>query len=138
MLGWTERPADFMEWKIRETPAYLAKYRVIERHDSIVGYVRTSPRRPASMDEVVAPAAGDFRAAVGLCEASRAHGFASVSWITAEEDARKFRRLGYTIDGPIGDVTMAVSLSHDIANPSLPGLFGGRSGRFVHYPTDDF
>jgi hypothetical protein len=63
---------------------------------------------------------------------------ATVNWITADEDVARFRRAGYSVDGPIPDATMALSLAKEIRTTELPQLFGGTSGRFVQYPTDDF
>jgi GNAT superfamily N-acetyltransferase len=138
MLGWTERPPEFLGWALRRNPDYLAKFRVILHDDDAVGYVRTRPQDGVTMEEVVAPAWRDFRAAVTLMESRHRRKLATVNWITAEEDARRFRRLGYSVDGPIPDATMALSLTRDARTDALPRLFGGSSGRFVQYPTEDF
>ena len=138
MLGWTERPERALEWAVIRTRDYLEKYRVVLRDGKPVGYLRTRPDDGITMEEVVAPNIQDFRAAVALMEPRAEAGIATVNWITARSDAARFRSLGYTIDGPFPDTTMAVSLVKDIRTTDLPRRFGGPSGKFVQYPTDDF
>jgi predicted acetyltransferase len=138
MLGWTERPKRALEWAVISTRDYLDKYRIVMRDDEAVGYLRTRPDDGITMEEVVAPNVRDFRAAVALIEAKASVGIATVNWITAESDAERFRSLGYILDGPFPDTTMAVSLVKDIRTTDLPRRFGGTSGKFVQYPTDDF
>ena len=138
MLGWTERPERALEWAVIRNREYLDKYRIVMRDTNAVGYLRTRPHDGITMEEVVAPDVQDFRAAVALMEAKAEAGIATVNWITARSDAARFRRLGYTIDGPFPDTTMAVSLVKDIRTTDLPRRFGGTSGKFVQYPTDDF
>ncbi len=138
MLGWTERAPDLLAWKVFAEPDYLSKYRVLTRGGATVGYLRTRPEEGVTLEEVVAPTASDFRAAVALAESTRSTGIATIDWITADEDANRFRRLGYVVDGPIPDATMALSLTKDVRTEELPTLFGGTSGRFVQYRTDDF
>lgn len=138
MLGWTERPGDLIAWKVFAEPSYLSKYRMVTKGGTTVGYLRTRPDDGVTMDEVVARSAQDFRAAVAVIESTARGGIATVDWITADEDVSRFRRLGYIIDGPIPDATMALSLTEDLRTAELPRLFGGTSGRFVQYRTDDF
>jgi GNAT superfamily N-acetyltransferase len=138
MLGWTERPSGLLTWKLFAEPGYLAKYRVLTRAGKTAAYLRTRPEDGVTLEEVVAPNESDFRAAVALIEPTAPGGIATVDWVTAEEDATRFRRLGYVVDGPIPDATMALALSRDFRTSDLPRLFGGTSGRFVQYRTDDF
>ncbi len=138
MLGWTERPEGALGWAVVRTRDYLEKYRVVIRDGEPVGYLRTRPNDGITMEEVVAPNVLDFRAAVALMEAKTQAGIATVNWITARSDAARFRSLGYTVDGPFPDTTMAVSLVKEIRTRDLPRRFGGTSGKFVQYPTDDF
>jgi GNAT superfamily N-acetyltransferase len=138
MLGWTERPAELLRWVLRENRDYLSKFQILLRDGKAVGYLRTRPDDGVTMEEVVAPDARDFRAAVALMESRLRRGMATVNWITADEDVARFRRAGYSVDGPIPDATMALSLAKEIRTTELPQLFGGTSGRFVQYPTDDF
>ena len=90
------------------------------------------------MEEVVVPAYRDFAAGVALMESRLRRGIATVNWITAAADVARFRKLGYSVDGPIPDTTMAIALTNDVRTDELPRLFGGTSGRFVQYPSDDF
>ncbi len=138
MLGWTERDPEQLAWALVQDPAYLSRYRVLTRNGLRVGYLRTRPADSVTMEEVIAPDVRDFRAAAVLMEARMRRGIATVNWITADEDASHFRELGYTVDGPIPDATMALSLTKELRTADLPRLFGGTSGKFVQYPTDDF
>jgi GNAT superfamily N-acetyltransferase len=138
MLGWTERSPDLLLWFLRANRAYLSKYRMLLREGQPVGYLRTRPDDGVTMEEVVVPGERDFRAAVALMEARVRRGMATVNWITAADDVARFRELGYTVDGPIPDTTMALPLSKEVRSTELSGLFGGTSGRFVQYSTDDF
>lgn len=138
MLGWTERPAELLTWVLQENRDYLSKYRILLGHGKAVGYLRTRPEDGVTMEEVVAPEPRDFRAAVALMESRLRHTMATVNWITADEDVARFRKAGYSVDGPIPDVTMALPLAKEIRTTELRRLFGGTSGRFVQYPTDDF
>ncbi len=138
MLGWTERPAKFLVWSLRRRPDYLERFRVLVRGGEVVAYLRTRPQEGVTMEEVVAPKFRDFRGAVTLMESRPRRDLVTVNWITAEEDAARFRRLGYSVDGPIPDTTMALSLTDELRTADLPRLFGGTTGRFVQYPTDDF
>ena len=138
MLGWTERPAELLQWVLRENRDYLSKYRVLLRQGKVVGYLRTRPDEGVTMEEVVVPGPRDFRAAVALMESRHRRGVATVNWITAADDVTRFRSLGYSVDGPIPDATMALSLTKEVRATDLRRLFGGTSGRFVQYPTDDF
>jgi len=138
MLGWTERDPEQLEWALVRDPNYLSKYRIVTREGQRVGYLRTRPDDAVTMEEVIARGVPDFRAAVGLMESRLRRGIATVNWITADGDVANFRHLGYTVDGPVPDATMALSLTNELRTDSLPRLFGGRSGRFVQYSTDDF
>ncbi|TLZ89138.1 MAG: GNAT family N-acetyltransferase [Methanobacteriota archaeon] len=138
MLGWTERPERALEWGVIRTRDYLEKYRIVLRDGQAVGYLRTRPHDGITMEEVVAPNPQDFRAAVALMEAKAETGIATVNWITARSDVTRFRSLGYTVDGPFPDTTMAVSLVKEIRTTDLARRFGGTTGKFVQYPTDDF
>lgn len=138
MLGWTERPEQSLAWALAKTHEYLDKYRIVLRDGDAVGYLRTRPGDGVTMEEVVAPNGRDFAAAVAIMEAKAKTGIATVNWITARADAHRFRRLGYSVDGPFPDTTMALSLVDEIRTAELPHLFGGTSGTFVQYPTDDF
>src|SRR2546428_13853821 len=90
------------------------------------------------MEEVVAPNAQDFRAAVALIEAKAEAGIATANWITAGSDAARFRNLGYTVEGPFPDTPMAVSIVKEIRTIDLPRPFGGSSGNFAPYPPTAF
>jgi predicted acetyltransferase len=138
MLGWTERPPELLRWVLRENRDYLSKYRILLHRGKAVGYLRTRPDDGVTMEEVIAPEPRDFQAAVTLMESRLRRGMVSVNWITAGEDVARFRKAGYTVDGPIPDNTMALSMTKEIRTTDLPRLFGGSSGRFVQYPTDDF
>src|SRR2546430_10082987 len=138
MLGWTERPAELLRWIVRENRDYLSKYRILFRAGKAVGYLRTRPDDGVTMEEVVVPGPRDFRGAVALMESRLRRGMATVNWITAAEDVTRFRSLGCSVDGPIPDATMALSLTKEVRTTDLRRLFGGTSGRFVQYPTDDF
>jgi len=138
MLGWTERDPEQLAWAIIQDPDCLSKYLVVTRDGSRVGYLRTRLADSVTMEEVIAPDVRDFRAAAVLMEARMRRGIATVNWITANRDASRFRGLGYTVDGPIPDATMALSLTKELRTADLPRLFGGTSGRFVQYPTDHF
>src|SRR3989442_403587 len=122
----------------RNIRGYLSKYRVLLRQGKVVGYLRTRPDEGMTMEEVVVPGPRDFRAAVALMESRHRRGMVTVNWITAADDVTRFRSLGYSVDGPIPDATMALSLTKEVRATDLRRLFGGTSGRFVQYPTDDF
>src|SRR2546428_567859 len=138
MLGWTERDPGQLAWALVRDPDYLSKYRIVTPEGQRVGYLRTRPDDAVTMEEVIARGVPDFRAAVGLMESRLRRGIATGDWITADGDAVNFRHLGYTVDGPVPDATMGLSLTNELRTDSLPRLFGGRSGRFVQYSTDDF
>ncbi|TLZ81591.1 MAG: GNAT family N-acetyltransferase [Methanobacteriota archaeon] len=138
MLGWTERDPEQLVWALVKDPDYLSKYRIVTRDGQRLGYLRTRPGDAVTMEEVIAREGRDFRAAVVLMESRLRRGIATVNWITADADVSSFRRLGYTVDGPVPDATMALSLTNQLRTADLPRLFGGTSGRFVQYSTDDF
>src|SRR2546430_2733629 len=128
MLGWTERPERALEWGVIRTRDYLEKYRIVLRDGQAVGYLRTRPHDGITMEEVVAPNPQDFRAAIALMEAKAEAGIATVNWITARSDVTRFRSLGYTVDGPFPDTTMAVSLVKEIRTTDLARRFRGTTG----------
>jgi len=138
LCGWTERFPETLPMRIRVDPDRLARYLVAVRNGALAGYLRTRPYEDYLMEEVVAPRAEDFQAIVRLRERKARGGIATVNWITCRRDRERFKALGYELDGPIPDTTMAVSLTRSLRTRDLPRLFGGISGRFVHYPTDDF
>jgi GNAT superfamily N-acetyltransferase len=137
LLGWTERSRAELPAAFSTFSWARARYRVAVRDGTIVGYLRTRPESGALMEEVVAPADRDFRSIVAAMERKTPGGVATANWITCRRDATRFRRLGYRLER-ISDTTMAVPLTRDVRTADLPRLFGGTSGRFVQYPTDDF
>lgn len=137
LLGWTERAPVELPAAFTTFPWFRGRYRVAERAGHIVGYLRSRPGDAALMEEVLTARAADFRDMVAAMEAQVRGGIATANWITCRRDVARFRRLGYRID-PIGDTTMAVALTHDANTSELPRLFGGTTGRFVQYPSDDF
>lgn len=137
LLGWTERSARELPAAYRSFPWIRARYRIALRGGRIVGYLRSRPWDAAHMEEVVAPAESDFRAIVRTMEPTARGRIATVNWLTCRRDVARFRRLGYRIDA-IPDTTMAVGLTRSVRTPDLPRRFGGTTGRFVQYPTDDF
>src|SRR2546428_14181812 len=94
MLGWTERPEQALEWAVIRTRDYLEKYRIVLRDGKAVGYLRTRPHDGITMEEVVAPNAQDFRAAVALIEAKAEAGIATVDWLNAGAGCARIRKLG--------------------------------------------
>lgn len=137
LLGWTQRSPVELPAAFTTFPWFRGRYRVALRGRRIVGYLRSRPNSGALMEEVMAPAEEDFRGVVAAMEATVRGGVATSNWITCRRDAGRFRRLGFRLDR-ISDTTMAVPLTRDVRTRDLPGLFGGTSGRFVQYPTDDF
>src|SRR5205809_7186317 len=61
----------------------------------------------------------DFREAVALAEAGAPHGPASVNWVTARKVQERLRRLGYELDVPIPDATIALLLRGAAPSPSF-------------------
>jgi GNAT superfamily N-acetyltransferase len=137
LLGWTQRAPAELAAAYASFPRFRGRYRVAESAGRIVGYLRSRPEDAALVEEVLAGREADFRAMVTGMEAQVRGGVATANWITCRRDVGRFRRLGYRID-PIGDTTMAMPLTRDVRARDLPALFGGTSGRFVQYPTDDF
>lgn len=137
LLGWTERPEDFLRFRVGWEPG-LDKYHVLVRDGETEGYLRSRPEERVTLEEVVIPHLRAFRAAIVLAERRATGGVSTVNWLTAHKDIERFRRLGYAIDGPIPDTTMALPLTREVPRRSLPTLFGGPAGRFVQYPTEDF
>ena len=58
--------------------------------------------------------------------------------ITARKDQDRFQALGYELEGPDQDVTMAPSLDGRLKPGEILGAFGVPTGTFAHYPSDDF
>lgn len=137
LLGWTERSPAELPAAYRSFPWLRARYRVAVRARGVVGYLRTRPWDAAHMEEVIAPSEIDFRAMVRAMEPTARGRVATANWLTCRRDAARFARLGYRIDA-ISDTTMAVALTRGVRTGDLPRLFGGTTGRFVQYPTDDF
>lgn len=137
LLGWTERDPDQIAIHTAVFEPERACYRVAVRARRIVGYFRTHADGGRLMEEVVAPRDRDFRDLVAAIEGATREPVATVDWITARRDAVRFRRRGYRLD--LGaDTTMALSLAGGLRTRDLPRMFGGTSGRFVQYPSDDF
>jgi GNAT superfamily N-acetyltransferase len=137
LVGWTERSSEELPAAFSSFSWFRGRYRVAIRDGRIVGYLRTRPESGALVEEVIAPEERDFRTIVARMESKGRTRVATANWITCRRDAARFRRLGYRLDR-ISDTTMAVGLTHDVRTTDLPKLFGGTSGRFVQYPTDDF
>ena len=137
LLGWTERSPQEVPAAFATFSWFRGRYRVAIRDGRVVGYLRTRPGDGVLMEEVVAPRDRDFRAIVATMESKAKGAVATANWITCGRDAARFRNLGYRLDR-ISDTTMAVPLTRDVRVRDLPRLFGGTSGRFVQYPTDDF
>lgn len=137
LLGWTERSPQEVPAAFAIFSWFRGRYRVAIRDGRIVGYLRTQPDSGVLMEEVIAPKERDFRAMVGVMEAQARGGVATATWITCRRDAARFRTLGYRLDR-IADTTMAAPLTREVRTRDLPELFGGTSGRFLQYPTDDF
>lgn len=137
LLGWTERSPAELSAAFATFPWFRPRYRVAIRGRRIVGYLRSRPDSGALLEEVVARSEPDFRGMVASMESRARRGVATANWITCRRDAARFRQLGYRLDR-IPDTTMATSLVRGVRRRDLPALFGGTSGRFVQYPTDDF
>lgn len=137
LLGWTERHPDEVAVHTAIVAHERACYRVATRGRRAVGYFRTHADGGCLMEEVVAPKEADFRDLVAAIEADSRRRVATAEWITCGRDAARFRRLGYRLD-PTGDTTMAAALGHGLRSRDLPRLFGGTTGRFLQYPSDDF
>lgn len=137
LLGWTERSPRELPNHMATFPRERACYRVATRGPRVVGYFRTRPEDSCLMEEVVAPDDADFRDVVSAIAAGARDPVATVEWITCRRDAARFRARGFRLDR-VADTTMAVPLTDAVRAHDLPRLFGGTSGRFVQYPSDDF
>ncbi|HYM40154.1 MAG TPA: GNAT family N-acetyltransferase [Thermoplasmata archaeon] len=137
LLGWTERTVTELPAAFRTFPWSRARYRTAVRDRRIVGYLRSRPDDGALIEELVAETEADFRAIVAAMEPKARGGVATVNWITCRRDRVRFERLGYRMDR-LSDTTMAVPLTRDVKTRDLPRLFGGPTGKFLQYPTDDF
>jgi len=69
------------------------------------------------MEEVIAPEPRDFQAAVTLMESRLRRGMVTVNWITAGEDVARFRKAGYTVDGPIPEMRIRLSTALAVSLP---------------------
>jgi GNAT superfamily N-acetyltransferase len=136
--GWTRRLPEVLPTAVALTPKLPGYYRILVRDRETVGYFRTRPHWNINLEELIAPDFQDFRDAVALMEHSMRGKIASVHWITSGKDKRRFLKLGYDLDGPIGDTTMAVPLGRNVRARDIPSMFGVKKDRFAHYPTDDF
>lgn len=136
LLGWTERSPQELPSHVATFARERACYRVAVRGSSIIGYLRTH-EDGCLMEEVVAPDESNFRDVVAAVEATSRRRISTVEWITCRRDGSRFRALGYRLD-PTGDTTMAMGLTGTVRSRELPQLFGGTTGRFVQYPSDDF
>ena len=137
-LGWTVRVPEVIPSMVAWYPGYLGRFRIVVRDGRIAGYLVTRPDDDVLMEEVIVPRMEDFRAAVAIMERRARGGFATTTWITCRKDQERFRRVGYTVDGPTPSATMALSLDRRLRTRDLPRLFGGTDGRFAHYFTEDF
>lgn len=137
-LGWTIRVPEVIPAKAAWYPGYLDYFRMVVRDGHAVGYLVTRPDDDVLMEEVIVPRMNDFRAAVTVMERKARGRFATTTWITCRKDRERFRRIGYTVDGPTASATMALSLDKGLRTRDLPRLFGGTNGRFSHYFTEDF
>jgi len=137
-FGWTRRYPQVLPTMVSLFPKHLRFFRMIVRGGEVVGYLRTRPHVGIDMEELIAPDYRDFRGAVGCVERALRGKVATATWITSGKDKRRFSRLGYDLEGPIGDTTMAVPLDKRVKAREIPALFGVTTDRFAHYPTDDF
>lgn len=138
LLGWTARHPRAMDRRLAWNRNYLRRYRLVFRRGRPVGYLRTRPEDGYELEEVIVPRENDFRAAVRLMESRSRGRVIAVNWLTSGADRDRFEDLGYTLDGPIPDTTMALGLTRTLRTADLPRLFGVPPMRFAHYPTDDF
>lgn len=138
LCGWTDRYEGLAPALSAAFPDFLGRFRVVLKDGQIVGYLRTRPEHDVLMEEVIVPQIADFCAAVAFMESHAKGTRASVNWITCRKDQERFRTLGYVLEGPIADATMAVPLEGRVRATDLPHLFGVTTRRFAHYPTDDF
>ncbi len=138
LCGWTVRHPEALPARAAWYPKFFARYRIVVRDGTAVGYLRTSPDEDLTFEEMIVPSMGDFRRAVAVMEARASGKMATTTWISCRKDRQRLRALGYDVDGPIGDTTMAVPLSRKLRARELPSLFGATTGRFAHYPSDDF
>jgi len=117
---------------------YLDRFRMVVREGKVVGYLRIRPLWNVNFEEVIAPDMTDYRDAISLREHEVKGKVSRTTWVTAKKDQDRLKAIGYDLDGPIGDTTMAVSLKGPLRTRSLPALFGADTGLFAHYPSDDF
>jgi GNAT superfamily N-acetyltransferase len=137
-FGWTRRIPEALPTAVALSPKLLGYYRMLVREQESVGYLRTRPSANVNIEDLIAPDFHDFSDAVALIECTLRGKTVSIMWITSGEDKRRFLKLGYDLDGPIGDTTMAVPLGRGVRARDIPALFGVTKDRFAHYPTDAF
>ena len=137
-FGWTRRLPQVLPTTAALFPKHLGFYRLIFRDRKAVGYLRTRPKVGVNIEELIAPDFRDFKDAVALMECAVRGKVAMVTWITSGKDKRRFSKLGYDLEGPIGDTTMAVPIGKRVKARDIPSLFGVTADRFAHYPGDDF
>lgn len=138
LFGWTLRSPDLLPLYAAWDRKELDPYRVLLRDREVVGYVRVGSELQGHAEEVIAPKFHDFRAAVRLLESKARRVIATAGDLTARQDLKRYRSIGYDSCGPIPSTTMAVPLERGVKAGDLPALFGAFRGRFVHYATDDF
>lgn len=138
LYGWTLRSPKLLPFYVSREAKALDPFHVVARDGVAVGYVRTHPEEHVLLEEVIAPKARDFRAAVRLMEARSRDRIVTTGYVSSERDRDRYTSLGYDICGPIPPTTMAVSIDDNLRAQNVRRLFGGTQGRFAHYPTDDF
>ncbi len=138
LLGWTERDPRLLEARVAWDRKELDEYRMAVRDGEVVGYLRTSPQDNITAEEAMIPDLKDFRAAHRALEAREKRGYAVVRGITCARDSKRYRSIGYDINGPRLGVAMAMPLKGSARARDLPRLFGVPQGRFVLYSTDWF
>ncbi len=138
LLGWTERDPRVLEARVAWQRKELDEYRMAVRDGEVVGYLRTSPQDNITAEEAMIPDLKDFRAAHRALEAREKRGYAVVRGITCARDRKRYRSIGYDINGARPGVAMAMPLKESAGARDLPRLFGVPQGRFVLYSTDWF
>lgn len=137
LLGWTKRLPGQLVAQWGAFPRERPWYRVVVRDGQVTGSYRARPDDHIAMEDVLAASERDFLATVAAAETAARGRIATSNWITCRRDMRRFENLGYRLD-LLSDSTMAMPLNDGVRARNLPQLFGGTTGRFVHYPTDDF
>jgi len=138
LCGWTMRLPEALPAIAASEHDYLERFRMVVRDGEVVGYLRIRPSWNINFEEVIVPDVTDYRDAISLREYEVKGKVSRTTWVTAKKDQDRLKAIGYDLDGPIGDTTMAVSLRSPLRTRSIPSLFGADSGLFAHYPSDDF